>query len=141
MDRVQDSLPLWLPSAGQGVQVVPCHRWFDAVRVPGFVGVRVVALLRRAQLEGAVIEDQVGDSLTWLVRVGAADGWDAFGAEVLGAGQSVAVPPARFVAGAFTGGAGLRWLIAPSGVCLAEPGALRAAVRGAFWEVRRGRTA
>ncbi|MDT0309069.1 hypothetical protein RM780_19190 [Streptomyces sp. DSM 44917] len=119
------ALPAWLPTADQGVRMLPCHRWWDAVRLPGFVGQPVLAGLRRVR--GPVIEDQMADTYTWLVPIGAADGWEAIGAHVLNYGL-IPVPPARFDAGAWTAGAAIRWLAPPNGPRLAEPGPLRAAI-------------
>ncbi|MDT0306290.1 hypothetical protein RM780_04845 [Streptomyces sp. DSM 44917] len=130
------SLPVWLPTTDQGVQMLPAHRWWDAVRLPGFVGFRVLYRLRCVRGCGAVVQDQEADTLTWLVRVGAADGWEAINAEVLRMGV-VPVPPARYCAGTFTGGASIRWLVPPAGACLTEPGPLRAALCLAHQETRR----
>lgn len=126
--RLIDPSPAWLPTAQQGVRMVPCHRWWDAVRAPGFVAHRVADLLRSC---GPAIEDQEADTLTWLVPRGAADGWEAIGVQVLNSGV-IPVPPAAYRAGVWSAGASVRWLVAPDGGCLAEPGRLRAAIEGAF---------
>ncbi|RKN61844.1 hypothetical protein D7231_31720 [Streptomyces klenkii] len=134
--RTTNSLPEWLPTAEQGVQMLPAHRWWDAVRLPGFVGQRVVAALRRERGPVPVIEDQMADTYTWLVPIGTADGWDAIGAHVLNYGV-IPVPPQRFSTGAWTAGAAIRWLVAPGGPRLADPRALRAAILAAYQEAGR----
>ncbi|MDT0306884.1 hypothetical protein RM780_07895 [Streptomyces sp. DSM 44917] len=131
-----DTAPEWLPTTEQGVQLLPCHRWWDAVRLPGFAGQRVVAALRREHGPVPVIEDQLADTHTWLVPIGAADGWDAIGAHVLNYGV-IPVPPAQFSTGAWTAGAAIRWLVSPGGPRLADPQALRDAIVVAYREVGR----
>ncbi|MDT0308957.1 hypothetical protein RM780_18600 [Streptomyces sp. DSM 44917] len=124
-----------MPGKDEGVVALPCHRWWDGARVPAFVGERVVAWLRAEA--GPVIEDQVADSYTWLVRPGAADAWEGAGVEVLRHG-SLPVPPPHFTAGAFSGGASLRWLVPPTATCLSDPARLAAALRLAGREAGHG---
>ncbi|WP_159029723.1 hypothetical protein [Streptomyces marincola] len=121
-----DALPEWMP--GTAVRSLPCGRWWDGVRVPSFVGMRVVDRLR--DRSGPIIEDQVDVFMTWLVPVAAADGWRERmpGIAVLRAGDHLAVPPADWTGGPWAGGATPRWLIRPAGTCLTAPADLRAAL-------------
>jgi hypothetical protein len=104
---------------------VPCARWFDAVRIGVVHGIRAVGRLR--DRSGPVVEDQAAGLVTWLVAPGAADGWALPGVTVLGAGGTLAVPPASW-----TDGPALRWLVPPPvvGDCLTEPDALRVVLGG-----------
>ncbi len=122
-----DVLPEWLPV--EGVESLPCGRWFDGVRLPVFAGMRVVDGLRG--LSGPVVQDQIADVLTWLVRPGAADGWErrAPGVDVLREGRVLAVPPASWCDGPWTGGSATRWLIAPTATCPTDPPVLLGALR------------
>ncbi|MDT0342457.1 hypothetical protein [Streptomyces litchfieldiae] len=115
----------WMPT--DGVELLPCGRWWDAVQLPTFVGVRVVS--RLGERSGPVVQDQVAEMLSWLVRPGAAVGWEERvpGVAVLGAGRSLAVPPASWRCGP-----SMRWLIRPTKTCLTDPGALFGALRATF---------
>ncbi|MDT0347707.1 hypothetical protein [Streptomyces litchfieldiae] len=117
-----EAVPDWLPAGG--VELLPCGRWFDAVRLPCFVGARVVSRLGDAC--GPVVQDQVAEMLSWLVRPGAAVGWEERvpGVAVLGEGRSLAVPPASWRCGPST-----RWLRPARGGCLTDPYALYGALR------------
>lgn len=106
--------------------MLPCGRWFDAVRLSGYVAERVFGRLLISGV-GPVIRDQVGDVWCWLIRPGAGDGWGIAGVTVLGEGRSVAVPPGEWVKGPST-----RWFVAPRGDCLTDPDRLRDAVRFVF---------
>jgi hypothetical protein len=85
----------WAPPSGLDAELVSAGRWWDAVRVPVYLGERVLDLLNDAS--GAVIRDPYGPAyLYWLVRPGAADGWtlpEVAGVRVLGAASYVVVPP------------------------------------------------
>ncbi|MDT0307415.1 hypothetical protein RM780_10615 [Streptomyces sp. DSM 44917] len=106
----------WLPADGEGVRVLPCGRWFDAVEVYGAAGPRTLTLL--GERSGPVIEDQARGVLHWLIAPGSGDAWlppAAPGIRVLGAGHQLAVPPA-----AWTRGPATRWLLPPRGTCLTD---------------------
>ncbi|MDT0346875.1 hypothetical protein [Streptomyces litchfieldiae] len=110
---MQTRSPEWMPA--HGVELLPCGRWFDAVQLPEFVGRRVLS--RLLDRTGPVVQDQVQDMLTWLVAPGAADGWEERvpGVAVLGAGRSLAVPPASWRCGpTATAGSSIRWLTQPT---------------------------
>ncbi|WP_159029912.1 hypothetical protein [Streptomyces marincola] len=113
----------------ENVVDVVCGRWWEGVRLPTFVGLRVLSRLR--ERSGPVIEDRVAESMTWLVRVGAAEGWErlAPGTHVLRAGWEIAVPPVGCVGGPWEGGASLRWLSRPTATCLTHPPDLLDALR------------
>ncbi|MEU7279163.1 hypothetical protein AB0A69_10350 [Streptomyces sp. NPDC045431] len=112
----------WVPPQGPNVELVAAGRWWDAVRAPSFVGVRVLA--RLGGDSGAVIEDGFGATFYWLVRPGAADAWELPGSYVAvqGTATYVAVPPVTR-----TEGPGLRWAV-PLGRtrCLTDPALLHA---------------
>ncbi len=95
------------------------------MRVGAFDGIRAVGRLR--DRSGPVVEDQAAGVVTWLVVPGAADGWGLPGVTVLGAGRTLAVPPASW-----TGGPAVRWLVPPPvvGDCLTEPDGLRGVLGG-----------
>ncbi|MEO3749493.1 hypothetical protein [Streptomyces sp. B6B3] len=114
------SRPDWLPT--NGVRAVPCARWFDAVCVDAFDA--VPAIRRMGHRSGPAIEDQAEDLVTWLVPVGAADGWRLAGVRVLGRGQEIRVPPPGW-RGA------IQWLVEPPAVgdCLTSPLLLHDALR------------
>ncbi|MDT0341576.1 hypothetical protein [Streptomyces litchfieldiae] len=124
--------PQWMPV--EGVELLPCGRCFDALQLPTFVGARVIS--RMLDRSGPVIEDQVAETLSWLVKPGAADGWEERvpGVAVLGAGRSLAVPPASWRCGPST-----RWLRPARGDCLTDPGALYDALRHVLGLGRAGR--
>ncbi|WP_062210382.1 hypothetical protein [Streptomyces sp. NBRC 109706] len=109
--------PAWVPSAGQGVRVLPCGRWFDAVRASGAEGARAIA--RLGERTGPVIHLPTERAMFWLVPVGSADGWRLPGIVVLGADESLSVPPPSR-----TEGPAARWLIPPRRFCLTDPVAL-----------------
>ncbi|MDT0343069.1 hypothetical protein [Streptomyces litchfieldiae] len=85
---------------------------------------------------GPVVQDQVAETLSWLVNPGAADGWEERvpGVAVLGEGRSLAVPPASWRCGPST-----RWLSPAHGDCLTDPGALYDALRHVLHPGRAGR--
>ncbi len=120
-------LPDWIPH--EGVGSLPCGRWFVGVRLPTFVGLRVVNRLR--ERSGPVVQDQVAEVVTWLVAPGAAEGWERLvpGVDVVRAPRVLAVPPASWCDGPWSGGPATRWLIAPAGTCLTDPPVLLAALR------------
>ncbi|MGK5533014.1 hypothetical protein [Streptomyces sp. URMC 129] len=117
------SAALWMPDEERGVRTLPCHRWWDAVRMPRPLGQDILARLGSAS--GPLIEDQFADTYTWLVECGAADGWEPLGARVLGMGSVVAVPPARWQRGRV-----VRWLVPPTATCLTDATRLRRALGG-----------
>ncbi|MDT0445706.1 hypothetical protein [Streptomyces johnsoniae] len=112
-------LPDWIPH--EGVESLPCGRWWDGVRLPTFVGMRVVNRLRKHS--GPIVQDQVAEDVTWLVPPGAADGWEerAPGVDVLRAPRVVAIPPAAWCDGPWSGAPATRWLIRPTTTCLTDP--------------------
>ena len=87
---------LWTPPSGSDITVLPTGRWWDAVRASATVGEHALRLL--GPESGAVIQDRHGP-LYWLVRTGAADGWDVREVRVLGGAAGSAcylgVPPAH----------------------------------------------
>ncbi|MFB4194359.1 hypothetical protein [Streptomyces carpaticus] len=113
----------WMPSARAGSRMVPCGRWFDAVRVSGELGERAVAGL--GMTSRGVVGDFARGVAMWLVFPGVADGWRLGEVEVWGAGQAVEVPPVSWVPGS---GRGLRWLVRPRGDGLTEGAALYGAL-------------
>ncbi|ARQ71122.1 hypothetical protein CAG99_21920 [Streptomyces marincola] len=123
---MSETAPSWLPS-GFGA-ILPSGRWWDAVRVPSFVGTRAVGVLR--ERSGPVVEDQFARTMTWFVPAGATAGWDAglLGVQILGRGLALLVPAAdaldsrRFV---------VWWAIPPNATCLTDPDALRGALEQA----------
>ncbi|EFL22441.1 hypothetical protein SSOG_02153 [Streptomyces himastatinicus ATCC 53653] len=98
----------WTPPCGHELTVLPAGRWWDAVRATEPVGERALRLLGADS--GAVIQDRYGP-LYWLVRPGAADGWDVRDVRVLGLSTTTAsyigVPP-----GHRTTSPGTHWRIA-----------------------------
>lgn len=102
VSRTSPGFPAWLPS--DGVQVLPCHRWWDVVRVSSFYG--SCAMRRLESRTGPVVEDQARRAFHWFVAVGAADGWGLPHVEVLGAGCTLRVPPVGW-----TMGPAVRWLV------------------------------
>ncbi|MGY0061601.1 hypothetical protein ACWY4P_34545 [Streptomyces sp. LZ34] len=87
----------WTPPSGHDVNVVKTGKWWDAVRSSASVGEHALGLLGAES--GAVIQDKHGP-LYWLVRPGAADGWNVRQVQVLGASTATAsyvgVPPAHW---------------------------------------------
>ncbi|ONK11020.1 hypothetical protein [Streptomyces sp. MP131-18] len=122
-----EAVPDWMPH--KGVESLPCGRWFDGVGLPTFVGLRVVSRLR--ERSGPVVQDQVADVLTWLVLPGAAEEWEerAPGVDIVRGPRVVAVPPAAWCEGPWTGGSAIRWLIRPTPTCLTDPPVLLDALR------------
>ncbi|MGH3313071.1 MAG: hypothetical protein ACRDP3_21210 [Streptomyces sp.] len=82
------------PPAGLNSELTQAGVWWDAVRVPAYLGDRVLA--RLGEDCGAVIRDPYAHRLYWLIRTGAAKGW-MFPAvahvQILGAGSWLTVPP------------------------------------------------
>lgn len=87
----------WAPPTGTDAKVCAAGVHWDAVRLPAYLGDRVLALLDEDS--GGVIRDPYGHYLYWLVRPGTADDWmrAAEPVRVLGAGSWVVVPPAGCV--------------------------------------------
>lgn len=97
--------PAWVPS-GHLARSYPCGRDWDAVQTRFIDGMCIVGKLGRAS--GVVIEDPEADLVIWLVGVGQAAGWDVPGVTVLGAGQTILVPPLEPLDTAT-----LRWALPP----------------------------
>nr|WP_180218306.1 hypothetical protein [Streptomyces albus] len=79
---------------GLDAVLLPAGEWWDAVRVPAYLGEGVLA--RIGALSGAVIRDPYGSRLYWLIEPGSANEWsfDEFTAvQVLGTANWVTVPP------------------------------------------------
>lgn len=87
--------PQWTPPSGHDIKVVRTGEWWDAVRTSTTVGEHALRLLGRDC--GALIQDNHGP-MYWLVRPGAADGWDLPQVRVLGESTAeagyIGVPPA-----------------------------------------------
>ncbi|RKN46842.1 hypothetical protein [Streptomyces hoynatensis] len=116
-------LPAWMPPAGGGALVIPCGQDFDAVRVAG-----LTALQAAGRFPGGpppLIEDQEQHVASWLLPPGAAATWLVPGTDALGAGANLAVPPATWCCGPWSGGPAVRWLVPPAGDCLTDPETLR----------------
>ncbi|WP_202918131.1 hypothetical protein [Streptomyces cavernae] len=101
------SVPRWMRALGPDVRALPAGRWWDAVRVPLDVGTAV--LQRLGEQSGAVIADGYGGILYWLVPPRSAGTWELPGAQILGPGCHVAVPPTHRISGP-----GLYWLVPPT---------------------------
>jgi len=89
----------WLP-AGRTVSMQPAGQWWDAVRVPRPIALE--ALGRLGNRSGAVIEDQGGGILYWLVPAGQTADWqmpETASITVLGTSSHVAVPGPQRMAG------------------------------------------
>ncbi|MGK5530137.1 hypothetical protein [Streptomyces sp. URMC 129] len=78
------------------------------------------AVARLRDRSGPVIEAQVQQILAWLVLPGAAEDWHLPGIKVAGRGRYLAVPPASWVNGQWSGAPSTRWLIPPHGTCLTD---------------------
>lgn len=79
---------------GLAAQLIDAGVGWDAVRVPEYLGDRVLAQLDGCC--GGVIRDPYSHVLYFLIRPGAGDGWrfpDDAHVRLLGAGSSVYVPP------------------------------------------------
>ncbi|MEU8589407.1 hypothetical protein AB0C59_20750 [Streptomyces sp. NPDC048664] len=116
-----------VPTAA-GCTLVAAGQQWDAIRVPRSVGLAALAIL--GSRAGAVIEDSLSAAVYYLVPCGTAATWDVEvgNSRALGAGSSVAIPPARR-----TEGPGPYWRICPGeDGWLTEPSALRAAIGDAF---------
>ncbi|GAA2055722.1 hypothetical protein GCM10009757_32900 [Streptomyces cheonanensis] len=106
-----------MPLPGEGIRLVPCGRWWDAVQVPRL---RWRDLAEEAPGNG-VLEDRSDDVLTWLLPVGAAAGWGRGGVRVLGRGYHLPMPPGEWRTGWW-----LTWRTPPRGTGLTDPAVLRA---------------
>lgn len=79
---------------GLDAVLLPAGEWWDAVRVPVFLGEGV--LTRLGSRSGAVIRDPYGSRLYWLTEPGAAREWtfcEFASVQVLGTASWVTVPP------------------------------------------------
>jgi hypothetical protein len=117
----------WMPPNGVDVELLPAGQWWDAVRVPAYIGAQVLEQL--GWDTGAVIEDQSGAVMYWLVLPGAADRWGLPepAVAIRGKASYVAVPPVSR-----TDGPGLRWLAPLTAErYLTDPELLRAALAAA----------
>ncbi|CAL9423757.1 hypothetical protein SUDANB106_01926 [Streptomyces sp. enrichment culture] len=135
--------PSWLPYGGTH-RAVPAGTWWDAVRIPGRTGLRVLdALLRQGDRPpGPVIADLPAEGrvpggmpegdwdrsrMYFLIPPRAAERWELPGARVLGRGSYVVVPDA-----ASTRPPGLHWIVPPAADRrLTSIRALRAALEAA----------
>ncbi|TQK42416.1 hypothetical protein FBY35_3820 [Streptomyces sp. SLBN-118] len=102
-----DSVPRWVQLCGREVQALPAGQWWDAVRVPLSLGVRALEYL--GDDVRAVIKDDYGSMLCWLIRPGSADHWQSPQVQVLGQNCHMAVPPQHR-----TFGPGLHWHVPPT---------------------------
>ncbi|MFI7242777.1 hypothetical protein [Streptomyces qinglanensis] len=88
-------MTVWWPlPKGLDAVLLPAGEWWDAVRVPAYLGEGV--LTRLGSASGAVIRDPYGSRLYWLVEPESAQGWSfcEFAAvQVLGEASWVTVPP------------------------------------------------
>jgi hypothetical protein len=109
---------------GSATCLVSAGVYWDAVRVPGCLGDRVLAFLGCSS--GAVIEDMVSLVQYWLIAPGTADGWEAISqVQVLGPGCYVGVPPRQSTDWSVT-----RWLVPLEWDCyMTNADDLRAAVK------------
>ncbi len=98
--------PEWLPSPEEGGVPTPCGRWWDAVRVDAFDGVRAIAHL--GDDSGPLVEDTAAHTMTWLVHTGTTAGWQLRGVPLLRQGQWLTIPPTTWQGS-------LRWQRAPAG--------------------------
>ncbi|WP_410538482.1 GGDEF domain-containing protein [Streptomyces sp. KL2] len=135
--------PSWLPYGGTH-RAVPAGTWWDAVRIPGRTGLRVLdALLRHGDRPpGPVIADLPAEGgvpggvpeggwdrsrMYFLIPPRAAERWELPGTRVLGRGSYVVVPDA-----ASTRPPGLHWMVPPAADRrLTSIRALRAALEAA----------
>ncbi|WP_159001113.1 hypothetical protein [Streptomyces sp. SBT349] len=122
------SIAEWIPGEGEGVRGVECGRWFDAVHLPTFAGVRLHR--RLGDRSGPVIRDSDTDSVHWLIPPGSGSGWNT-AAQVLRRGFTVSVPPASWTA-LWAGPPTAGWVVPPSGNCLTAPEVLHDALRLEF---------
>ncbi|MFF3689482.1 hypothetical protein [Streptomyces sp. NPDC002187] len=95
-------VPQWVQLCDREVQALPAGQWWDAVRVPLSLGVRALEYLGGDAR--AVIKDDYGSILYWLIRKGSADHWQLPQVQVLGQNCHVAIPPQHR-----TSGPGLHW--------------------------------
>jgi hypothetical protein len=84
-------LPELLPPPDEGGRPVLCGRWWDAVTVDAFDGVRALAHL--GDECGPFIEDRAAATMTWLVAPDCAAGWELRGVRVRGLGHWLTLPP------------------------------------------------
>lgn len=126
------SLSPWDPPNGTATHMCSAGKWWDAVKVPTALGTRTLEHLADS---GAIIEDQDGSVMYWLIAPDSAGDWEPLpSVTVLGTARHgtryVAVPPVHK-----TRGRGLRWLIryAPDRY-LTDAGQLHAALEAALSE-------
>ncbi|MDJ1134145.1 hypothetical protein [Streptomyces iconiensis] len=84
----------WPLPTGLDAVLLPAGEWWDAVRVPVFLGEGVLARLGPAS--GAVIRDPYGSRLYWLIEPRTAREWtfcEFASVQVLGTASWVTVPP------------------------------------------------
>jgi hypothetical protein len=96
----------WAPPSGLDAELVSAGEWWDALRIPAYLGEPVLDLL--GERCGAVIRDPYGSQcLYWLLPCGAARSWtfpDSVEVHLLGPATYVVVPPPHR-----REGPGLRW--------------------------------
>ncbi|MFH8366983.1 hypothetical protein [Streptomyces sp. NPDC018031] len=114
----------WTPPAGPDVTLVPAGRWWDAIKVPTFVGIPALDRLART---GAVIHDGFAARMYWFIPPGTGRAWDwpaLQQVELHSTTTYVAVPAAHH-----TCPPGLHWHVPPTGGCLTDPAGLQRALR------------
>ena len=88
-------MTVWWPlPTDLDAELLPAGEWWDAVRVPTYLGEGVLARLGPAS--GAVIRDPYGSRLYWLIEPGSAQEWvfcEFASVQVLGSASWVTVPP------------------------------------------------
>jgi hypothetical protein len=103
----------------RGIALLPAGRRWDALLVPGRLGLAALRLLDRLPGGGPVLFDPGDDTVGFLVPVGTAARWVGTGIRGAGDGAWLPVPHPR------RGGRGLRWLVPPDGTGrLTDPGVL-----------------
>ncbi|WP_037866231.1 hypothetical protein [Streptomyces sp. NRRL S-1868] len=84
----------WPLPSGPDALLLPAGQWWDAVRVPIYLGKDV--LRRLGSTSGAVIRDPYGCRLYWLIKPGSAREWtfpEFAAVQVLSTASWVTVPP------------------------------------------------
>ncbi|MBD0837355.1 hypothetical protein [Streptomyces sp. TRM68416] len=111
-----------LPSAAGCTLHDAGHEW-DAIRVPRSIGLAAMEILGARC--GAVVDDALSAVLYFFVPTGTVEEWGVGNTRALGAGSTVAIPPARR-----TEGPGPHWRMCPGeDRWITDPAALRAAIQ------------
>ncbi|WP_346132418.1 hypothetical protein [Streptomyces carpaticus] len=103
------------------MRLVPCGRWWDALRLPCEDWGHLPDVLPGA----GVIQDRSDRVLVWLVPVGSVTDWRPRGAQVLGRGRLLPVPPAEWSTSWW-----LTWRTPPVADAVTDPEVLRQALAG-----------